>query len=38
VPSAGRSGETPPAVPGIPVPLPANAPPGARTEPLGPGR
>jgi phospholipid/cholesterol/gamma-HCH transport system substrate-binding protein len=36
VPSAGRPGETPPAVPGIPVPLPGNAPPGARTEPLGP--
>jgi len=38
VPSGGRPGETPPAVPGTPVPLPANAPPGARTEPLGPGR
>ena len=35
VPSAGRPGETPPAVPGTPVPLPQNAPPGART---GPGR
>jgi phospholipid/cholesterol/gamma-HCH transport system substrate-binding protein len=31
VPSAGRPGEAPPAVPGTPVPLPANAPPGART-------
>ncbi|MFZ1175097.1 MAG: MCE family protein [Mycobacterium sp.] len=36
IPIAGRPGETPPAVPGTPVPLPANAPPGARTEPLGP--
>ena len=36
VPSAGRPGETPPDVPGTPVPLPANAPPGARTEPPGP--
>lgn len=33
---AGRPGETPPLVPGTPVPLPADAPPGARTEPLGP--
>jgi len=36
---AGRPGEPPPDVPGTPVPLPANAPPGARTEnpqPAGP--
>ena len=32
----GRPGETPPLLPGTPVPLPPNAPPGARTEPLGP--
>jgi phospholipid/cholesterol/gamma-HCH transport system substrate-binding protein len=36
VPIAGRPGETPPAAPGTPVPLPAGAPPGARTEPLRP--
>lgn len=36
IPSAGRPGETPPDVPGSPVPLPAHAPPGARTENLGP--
>jgi phospholipid/cholesterol/gamma-HCH transport system substrate-binding protein len=36
VPIAGRPGETPPAAPGTPVPLPADAPPGARTEPIGP--
>jgi phospholipid/cholesterol/gamma-HCH transport system substrate-binding protein len=36
VPSAGRPGETPPEVPGAPVPPPAYAPPGARTEPLVP--
>ena len=32
---AGRPGETPPNVPGMPVPLPEGNP-GARTEPLGP--
>jgi phospholipid/cholesterol/gamma-HCH transport system substrate-binding protein len=36
IPIAGRPGEAPPDVPGAPVPLPANAPPGARTEPLAP--
>ncbi|MCV7428780.1 virulence factor Mce family protein [Mycobacterium montefiorense] len=36
IPIAGRPGQTPPGVPGTPVPVPANAPPGARTEPLGP--
>ncbi len=36
VPSAGRPGEAPPDVPGTPVPLPAHAPPGARTENLQP--
>ncbi len=36
IPSARRPGETPPDVPGTPVPLPAHAPLGARTEPLGP--
>ncbi len=36
IPIAGRPGETPPGVPGTPVPLPAEAPPGARTEPRGP--
>jgi phospholipid/cholesterol/gamma-HCH transport system substrate-binding protein len=36
IPIAGRPGETPPDVPGGSVPLPAHAPPGARTEPLGP--
>lgn len=35
VPIAGVPGETPPLVPGTPVPLPP-APPGARTEPIGP--
>jgi phospholipid/cholesterol/gamma-HCH transport system substrate-binding protein len=33
---AGRPGQPAPDVPGTPVPLPADAPPGARTEPLGP--
>lgn len=33
---AGRPGQTPPAVPGTPVPVPADAPPGARTERPGP--
>ncbi len=32
---AGRPGEPPPDVPGTPVPLPTQAPPGARTEPVG---
>jgi phospholipid/cholesterol/gamma-HCH transport system substrate-binding protein len=36
IPIAGRPGAPPPDVPGTPVPLPANAPPGARSEPLGP--
>jgi phospholipid/cholesterol/gamma-HCH transport system substrate-binding protein len=36
IPSAGRPGEAPPGVPGTPVPLPVHAPPGARTENLGP--
>lgn len=36
IPIAGRPGEPAPAAPGTPVPLPPNAPPGARTEPLGP--
>lgn len=36
VPSAGRPGDAPPDVPGTPVPLPAHAPPGARTELPGP--
>ncbi|HME49185.1 MCE family protein [Mycobacterium sp.] len=35
MPIAGLPGETPPLVPGTPVPL-APAPPGARTEPVGP--
>jgi phospholipid/cholesterol/gamma-HCH transport system substrate-binding protein len=35
MPIAGRPGDTPPLVPGTPVPLPP-APPGARTEPVGP--
>ena len=35
IPIAGRPGETPPVVPGTPVPLP-EANPGARSEPLGP--
>ncbi|MGH3578464.1 MAG: mammalian cell entry protein, partial [Mycobacterium sp.] len=33
---AGRPGEPAPDVPGTPVPLPPNAPPGARTENLAP--
>ncbi|MEB3981595.1 MCE family protein [Mycobacterium sp. 663a-19] len=36
IPIAGRPGEPPPDVPGTPVPLPAQAPPGARTENLQP--
>ncbi len=36
IPIAGRPGEPPPDAPGTPVPLPAQAPPGARTEPLAP--
>src|SRR6201997_2731159 len=36
MPIAGRPGEPPPNVPGTPVPLPAQAPPGARTEQLAP--
>jgi phospholipid/cholesterol/gamma-HCH transport system substrate-binding protein len=36
IPIAGRPGEPPPDAPGTPVPLPAQAPPGARTEPVGP--
>ncbi len=36
IPIAGRPGAPPPDVPGTPAPLPAKAPPGARTEPLGP--
>ena len=36
IPIAGRPGEPPPDVPGTPVPLPLNAPPGARTENLQP--
>jgi len=36
IPIAGRPGQPAPEVPGTPVPLPADAPPGARTEPLGP--
>jgi phospholipid/cholesterol/gamma-HCH transport system substrate-binding protein len=36
IPIAGRPGEPPPDVPGTPVPLPAQAPPGARTEQLAP--
>ncbi len=39
IPIAGRPGDPPPDVPGAPVPLPPNAPPGARTEnqaPAGP--
>jgi phospholipid/cholesterol/gamma-HCH transport system substrate-binding protein len=36
IPIAGRPGDPPPDVPGTPVPLPAQAPPGARTENLGP--
>jgi phospholipid/cholesterol/gamma-HCH transport system substrate-binding protein len=33
---AGVPGAPPPEVPGTPVPLPTNAPPGARTEPVAP--
>jgi phospholipid/cholesterol/gamma-HCH transport system substrate-binding protein len=33
---AGRPGDPPPDLPGTPVPLPPNAPPGARTEHLAP--
>jgi phospholipid/cholesterol/gamma-HCH transport system substrate-binding protein len=36
IPIAGRPGVPPPDLPGTPAPLPPNAPPGARTEPLGP--
>jgi phospholipid/cholesterol/gamma-HCH transport system substrate-binding protein len=36
IPIAGRPGDTPPDVPGTPMPLPAHAPPGARTENLQP--
>jgi phospholipid/cholesterol/gamma-HCH transport system substrate-binding protein len=36
VPIAGRPGQAPPNLPGTPVPLPPNAPPGARTERLAP--
>lgn len=36
IPMGGRPGEIPPDVPGTPVPLPTNAPPGARTEPVRP--
>jgi phospholipid/cholesterol/gamma-HCH transport system substrate-binding protein len=36
IPIAGRPGKPAPNVAGTPVPLPPNAPPGARTEPLGP--
>ncbi|ORW90089.1 mammalian cell entry protein [Mycobacterium szulgai] len=36
IPIAGRPGDPAPDAPGTPVPLPPNAPPGARTEPLGP--
>jgi phospholipid/cholesterol/gamma-HCH transport system substrate-binding protein len=36
IPIAGRPGQQAPDVPGTPVPLPSQAPPGARTEPLGP--
>ncbi|MEO6792251.1 MAG: MCE family protein [Mycobacterium sp.] len=35
IPIAGRPGETPPVVPGTPVPMP-DANPGARSEPIGP--
>ena len=38
IPIAGRPGDPPPDVPGTPVPLPTQAPPGARTEHLGPRR
>ena len=36
IPDAGRPGIAPPDVPGTPVPLPPNAPPGARREGLQP--
>jgi phospholipid/cholesterol/gamma-HCH transport system substrate-binding protein len=36
IPIGGRPGDTPPDVPGTPVPLPAHAPPGARGELPGP--
>ncbi|PBA12324.1 virulence factor Mce family protein [Mycobacterium avium] len=36
IPIAGRPGDAPPGVPGTPVPLPTQAPPGARTENLAP--
>jgi phospholipid/cholesterol/gamma-HCH transport system substrate-binding protein len=36
IPIAGRPGDPPPNVPGTPVPIPAQAPPGARTENLAP--
>jgi phospholipid/cholesterol/gamma-HCH transport system substrate-binding protein len=36
IPIAGRPGDAPPDLPGTPVPLPQNAPPGARTENLAP--
>lgn len=36
IPIAGRPGDAPPDVPGTPVPLPTQAPPGARTENLAP--
>jgi phospholipid/cholesterol/gamma-HCH transport system substrate-binding protein len=36
IPIAGRPGQPAPDVPGTPVPLPAQAPPGARTEQLAP--
>jgi phospholipid/cholesterol/gamma-HCH transport system substrate-binding protein len=36
IPAGGLPGQVPPVVPGTPVPLPPDAPHGARTEPLGP--
>ncbi len=36
IPIPGRPGEPAPDAPGTPVPLPPDAPPGARTEPVGP--
>ncbi|BBX64554.1 mammalian cell entry protein [Mycobacterium saskatchewanense] len=36
IPIAGRPGDPPPNAPGTPVPLPTQAPPGARTENLAP--
>ncbi len=36
LPIPGRPGEPAPDAPGTPVPLPPDAPPGARTEPVGP--